>query len=78
MTPTQVEKPRLDSQCEEILALLKKGPTTNERLSRIALKYTSRISDLRNRGVDIECYARNYSTGVSYYRLNKSKEAAAV
>jgi hypothetical protein len=49
---------RLENQCRKILALLKERGNqgaTNAELSRIALKYTSRISDLRDLGHDIRC-----------------------
>lgn len=44
------DKPRLTGQNNAILMALKSGPQTNIELAAIALKYTSRISDLRAAG----------------------------
>ena len=63
------EKVRLSRQCQEILNRLREGPATNRELSRISLKYTGRISDLRKLGYIIECYDRNPATGLARYRL---------
>jgi hypothetical protein len=60
---------RLETQCRKILQLLKdrgNQGATNAELSRIALKYTSRISDLRDSGHDIRCQAEG-SNGVYRY-----------
>lgn len=46
--------PRLTGQNGKILDLLIDGPRTNDELSRIARKYTSRISDIRKRGYVIK------------------------
>lgn len=63
------EAPRLAKQCALVLARLNAGPATNDELAAISRKYTSRISDLREAGFDIQCYDRNYKTGVCWYRL---------
>lgn len=47
--------PRLSQQCHDILAMLRKGPATSHQLAMVALKYTSRISDLRAAGYDVRC-----------------------
>ena len=60
---------RLENQCRKILTLLKtrgNQGATNAELSRIALKYTSRISDLRDAGHDIRCYSEG-GNGVYRY-----------
>ena len=44
------DEARLGKQCEAILARLQEGPATSYELAQIALKYTSRISDLRKSG----------------------------
>lgn len=62
------EAPRLVGQNLQILELLKQGPVTNTELVKIALKYTSRLSDLRAAGYVIECI-REKSSGISIYRL---------
>lgn len=59
---------RTNTQCTKILTLLSRGgKVSNTALSIVALKYTSRISDLRARGHVIECI-RGVG-GVTYYRL---------
>lgn len=63
-----VETPRLSRQCEEILTLLKAGPVSNRALSGIALKYTSRISDLRAAGYNIQARVDRV-TGLTMYHL---------
>ena len=65
----QREKVRLSRQNQLILNRLLEGPTTNDELHNIALKYTSRISDLRKLGYDIKCYDQNKTTGLTWYRL---------
>lgn len=60
---------RFENQCRKILVLLKQRGNqgaTNAELSYIALKYTSRISDLRDMGCDIRCYSEG-GNGVYRY-----------
>lgn len=64
-----VEQSRLSKQCYQILELLRQGPATNVQLAGIALKYTSRISDLRKAGYDVRVTSRNRTTGVTVYQL---------
>ena len=59
--------PRLSAQCETILARLRIGTATNYELAAIALKYTSRVSDLRKAGHDIRC--ERLGGGVTRYEL---------
>lgn len=63
------EKPRLSHQCQLILERLKTGPATNMELSEIALKYTSRISDLRKSGFKVSVKDRDHETGCVTYEL---------
>lgn len=64
-----VERPRLRGQNGKILARLQRGPATNDELSHIARKYTSRISDLRDAGYNVVCFDEDKRTGVTWYRL---------
>jgi hypothetical protein len=56
---------RLSSQNARILARLQKGPATSYELSQIALKYTSRLSDLKKAGYPITC-TRHAGGGATY------------
>lgn len=59
MTPTTrtpTDRKRLSAQCATILAALRAGPLTVDELSRIARKYTGRISDLRAAGHRVTCH----------------------
>jgi hypothetical protein len=64
---TTVDGKRLGQQCAKILSLLRDGPQTNFCLSSVALKYTSRISDLRLLGYVIDCERLN--GGLMRYHL---------
>ena len=66
-----VERPRLQSQCDKILERLREGDATNAELAAISLKYTGRISDLRNAGHTIEIISRDRASGLTIYRLTK-------
>ena len=66
------QQPATDIQCEKILALLKTGPQTSATLAKIALKYTSRISDLRDAGHAILA-TRIEGSGLWRYTLGKKK-----
>ena len=68
------ESPRLSSQNAAILARLQRGPATNTELAAIALKYTSRISDLRDAGYDVFVLSRDRMTGVVVYVLHRKDE----
>lgn len=65
----QPERARLSNQCSMILGRLMQGRATNRELSGISLKYTSRNSDLRQRGHDIRIVHRNRTTGLVWYAL---------
>ena len=58
---------RLTGQNAAILARLQRGPATNVELAGIALKYTSRVSDLRKAGYRVEC--ERGVGGVTVYEL---------
>lgn len=61
------DKKRLSGQNRKILELLKRGPATGRELAAISMKYTSRVSDLRKAGCEIECKQR--PGGNSLYTL---------
>ncbi len=63
------EKKRLSKQCQAILDRLRRGRASNVELSQIALKYTSRISDLRKAGHNVVCVSRHRESGLTYYAL---------
>lgn len=66
------EKRRLSAQCQEILnsfRLRVNKQLSNGELSQMALKYTSRISDLRQMGHLIKIVARDFKTGRVVYQL---------
>lgn len=62
-----VELARLNRQCQRIAQRLMAGPATNTELAQLALKYTSRISDLRDLGWDIRKQSHDHATGVVVY-----------
>lgn len=64
------------SQTAKILKLLKstKGGVTNYDLSRISLKYSSRISELRREGYNIWCervYRDGKASGTYLYYIKE-------
>ena len=66
--PSVAMEPRLSGQNLAVLERLRRGPATNRELSEIALKYTSRISDLRAVGFRIACFEER-EAGLATYRL---------
>lgn len=70
------DAPRLDSQCDRMLARLQKGAATNVELAGISLKYTSRITDLRQLGHTIEC--EKWKNGMSVYRLVPKRDTPVI
>lgn len=66
------ESPRLTGQNLKILQRLRQGQASNKELSQIALKYTSRISDLRKFGFDVVVVNRDYETGLTFYALREA------
>ncbi len=74
--PGLEDAPRLDSQCDRMLARLQKGPATNVELSGISLKYTSRITDLRQLGYNIPAPEKR-ENGVTVYRLVPKRDTMA-
>lgn len=65
----QQEVRRLTGQNAAILKRLRLGPADNVELAGMALKYTSRISDLRAAGHRVEIIQRNSANGVNVYKL---------
>ncbi len=63
------EVKRLGGQCAKILERLRRGRVSNDELSRISRKYTSRISDLRQAGHDVRCVSHDRATGLAFYEL---------
>jgi len=64
---------RLSGQNGAILERLRRGPATNAELAAFSLKYTSRISDLRQYGFQIS--AARDAGGVVRYTLKISGES---
>lgn len=67
------EAPRLSGQCAAILARLQLAPASNYDLACIALKYTSRISDLRHAGYKISVASRDHKSGYVVYHLEAKR-----
>jgi len=68
---------RLENQCKKILDLLKtrgNQGATNAELAKIALKYTSRISDLRELGHDIRCQQEGNGGLYRYHYFGRIKK----
>jgi hypothetical protein len=67
------EQSRLSGQSARILARLEQGPASNRQLAEIALKYTSRLSDVRRylkaRGRSVEVLSRDHASGLTTYGL---------
>lgn len=61
---------RVGGQCLKMLRCFLDGPASNDELSRIGRKYTSRISDLRKSGFRIDKVSQDHETGLAWYRLN--------
>jgi hypothetical protein len=67
----EVEAPRLNRQCLEILARLKQGRASNRELSQIACKYTGRVSELRQAGHKVKVVSRDRENGLTFYELEE-------
>jgi hypothetical protein len=69
------ERPRLAKQAEAILDLFRRqgGRATNTEMAAVALKYSSRISDLRSAGYVITCVSRDRKTGLCVYKLEEQQ-----
>ncbi|MBU6429253.1 MAG: hypothetical protein KGR26_09605 [Cyanobacteria bacterium REEB65] len=67
-------RPRLSRQCRAILDRLRAGPASNDELSRLARKYTGRISDIRKAGFVVECFDQDHASGRTWYRLTWDPE----
>lgn len=68
------EKQRLANQCDRILARLRQGQVSNHDLAKIALKYSSRISELRKQGYVIRVCWRDYKSGIALYELVEEEQ----
>ena len=68
MRPTQGYSAFKPSRTITTAGLLHGGPVSNRALSAVALKYTSRISDLRAAGYDIQARVDRV-TGLTMYHL---------
>jgi hypothetical protein len=60
------ETGRAKKQCAMILDMLQDGPVNSAMLSAVSLKYTARISDLRQHGHVVQATRHN---GVWWYSL---------
>ena len=71
------EKPRLGRQAEIIYEMLQDGPVSNVALAQTALKYTSRISDIRkfliNHQIPKRIEVERLGGGVNLYHLRDIK-----
>jgi hypothetical protein len=75
---TQAAIPRLSNQCSRILTLFTSSPdgrVSNYELASVALKYTSRLSDLRKAGYDIVCTDLDHKTGLAHYEIQRAEAA---
>lgn len=77
MRGSDIERRRLSAQCAAILDRLQRGPASNRELAGVSLKYTSRISDLRKAGYDVQVAARDVRSGLTTYVLRPSREPVA-
>lgn len=71
-----VEKHRLSRQCQAIAELLERGRASNRELSAISLKYTSRISDMRKQGWNVQVVEADRVSGLTWYDLLPVPEPA--
>lgn len=62
-------RPRLSRQNAAILARLQQGPASNHELAQIALKYTSRLSEIKKAGYAVRIVSRDHETGRVVYAL---------
>jgi hypothetical protein len=70
--------PRLSRQCLRILDRLRRGRASNGELAEIGLKYTGRISEIRQAGFDVRVVSHDKTTGVAHYALfTDGKEVTA-
>jgi hypothetical protein len=60
---------RLSRQSEAILDRLRKGRASNRELAALALKYTSRMSDIRAAGHDVRVVEQDHGSGLAVYAL---------
>lgn len=60
---------RVSKQALKVLEMLRSGPKTNRELLDVAIRYGSRIHDLRKAGYDIKIVADDSQTGLTTYQL---------
>jgi hypothetical protein len=63
------ERGRLSRQNTAILARLEQGHASNHELAQLSLKYTSRLSEIRQAGYPVRIVSRDYETGRVVYAL---------
>jgi len=63
------ERRRLSRQNAAILGRLEQGPASNRELAQLSLKYTSRLSEIRQAGYPVRIVSRDYETGRVVYEL---------
>ena len=66
----------MKGQKGRILEALRRCPQSNYLLSLMSLKYTSRISELRQMGYKIKC-DDNYGKGTRIYTLHEARTRLA-
>jgi hypothetical protein len=64
-----LERWRLSRQNTAILSRLEQGPASNHELAQLSLKYTSRLSEIRQAGYPVRIVSRDYETGRVVYAL---------
>lgn len=67
--------PRVSRQALQVLELLRRGPATNRELLSVAIRYGSRIHDLRKAGYRIEIVAKDDASGLTTYQLFGGEDA---
>ena len=75
MALMSTETIRLSRQCQAILDRLRQGPATNRELAGLCLKYTSRVSDLRKAGYDVQVVRHDRATGQTWYAWRRETVA---
>lgn len=66
------QRPRLNRQCQAILARLQQGPATNMELLPISTRFSARIHELRKHGYRIEITDSDRARGLNTYALKDS------
>lgn len=61
--------PRVSKQALQVLEQLRSGPKTNRQLLEVAIRYGSRLHDLRKAGYDIQIVSKDEASGLVTYKL---------